>query len=169
MINHIASTWSPGAYPLRMPPYVPRRTEPLGAVTVRGWIVKLIGISAGEDLPGRKETDAALALVDQELPSQPRVAAQPAVAFAIIHLGADAFWVIVCWWDLDILYHRLFRAELGSTSLRRVESDGPVACVWELLAIDHERQAWVTSVLMHPEHPDVERYVKSSLTIAGDE
>jgi hypothetical protein len=69
---------------------------------------------------------------------------------------------------LDILYHRLLRAELGSTSLKRVEPDGPVACVWELLAIDHERQAWVTSVLMHPEHPDVERYVQSTLTIAGD-
>jgi hypothetical protein len=169
MTDHTGSTGSRGADPLRMPRYVSRRTEPLGTVTVKDWIVKLIGISAGDDLPGRKEVEAALAAVDQELPRGPRVAAQPAVAFAIIHLGADAFWVIVCWWDLDILYHRLLRADLGSTSLRRVEPDGPTACVWELLAIDHERQAWVTSVLMHPEHPDVERYVQSTLRIAGDE
>jgi hypothetical protein len=153
--------------PLPMPPYTPRRTEPLGVVTLRGWIVKLTGISAGNDLPGRKETDAALAAVDRELPRRPRVAAQPAVAFVIVHVGADAFWVIGCWWDLDILHHRLFRAELGSTDLRRVEPDGPIACVWELLAIDHERQAWVTSILMRPERPDIDGYVASTLTIAG--
>lgn len=152
--------------PLPMPPYMPRRTEPLGAVLLRGWIVKLIGISARNDLPGRPETDAALAVVDQELPRQPRLATHPAVAFAVVHIGAEAFWVIVCWWDLDVLHHRLFRADLGSTELCRVEPDGPVACVWELLAIDHERQAWVTSVLMHPEHPDVDGYVASTLTIA---
>lgn len=82
-----------------------------------------------------------------------------------LHSGAEALWVIVAWWDLDILYHRLFRADLGSSALSAVAPGGPTACVWELLAIDHERQAWVRHVLSRPETPDYDAYLASAIRI----
>lgn len=38
--------------PLPIEPYRPRRIQPLGVVERDGWTIKLIGITAGADLPG---------------------------------------------------------------------------------------------------------------------
>lgn len=58
----------------------------------------------------------------------------------VVHHGLDALWVIVGWWQLDVLYHEVARAALGTTRLWLLPPDGPSACVWELAAIDHERR-----------------------------
>jgi hypothetical protein len=42
---------------------------------------------------------------------------------------------------------------------------GPIACVWELLAIDHERRSWVAHVLQRPSDPDLAGYLASTLTV----
>ena len=62
---------------------------------------------------------------------------------------------------------RLYRADLGSVQLRAVPPDGPTACVWELLAIDHERRAWVEHVLTDPVHPDPAAYLAAGLVVYG--
>jgi ketosteroid isomerase-like protein len=147
--------------------YVPRRTEHLGVVPIGAWSVKLVGLSATRELPGRDAVDAAIGVAGRCLPEHPRVPQQAPVAFVIAHRGADALWVIVGWWDLDILHHRLFRANLGTTALSAVGPSGPTACVWELLAIDHERGAWVTHVLSRPDEPDYGAYLASALRIPG--
>jgi hypothetical protein len=151
--------------PLPTVPYLPRRTQSLGVVEMAGWTVKLIGITAGEDLPNDVEIQAATAIAEAHLPQPARTERRVGVAFVIVHRGAEALWVIVGWWDLDILYHRLFRADLGTVDLRPVPPDGPVACVWELLAIDHERQAWVAHVLRRPADPDLAGYLAASVTV----
>ncbi|MEV0430930.1 nuclear transport factor 2 family protein [Micromonospora sp. NPDC050495] len=73
--------------------------------------------------------------------------------------------MIIGRWELDLLYHQLFRAELGGTDFQRVPSGGPTACVWELLAINHERQAWVEHVLRRPADPDVAAYLAATVQI----
>jgi hypothetical protein len=140
-------------------PYRPRRIEPLGVVERAGWTIKLIGITAGADLPDDAEVDAAVAVAERELP------AGGGIGFCIVHRGTEALWVLVCWWKLDIMYERLWQADLGSTDLRPVPPDGPTACVWELQAIWHERQAWVGHVLIRPSDPDYAGYLASSLTV----
>jgi hypothetical protein len=148
-------------------PYRPRRTQSLGVRELAGWTVKLIGITATGDLPNEIEVDAAARSVQRHLPQPVRTPTRPGVAFVIVHRGTEALWAILGWWELDILYHRLFRADLGSNALQPVPPDGPTACVLELLAIDHERQSWVTHVLTRPADPDLAGYLASTLTVDG--
>jgi hypothetical protein len=146
---------------LPIEPYRPRRIQPLGVVERAGWAIKVIGITASADLPDDAEVAAALKVAERELPRH------PGVGFSIVHRGAEALWVLVCWWDLDIMYERLWRADLGSTDLRPVPPEGPTACVWELQAICHERQAWTDHVLTSPSAPDFAGYLAAALTVAG--
>src|SRR5215471_10219088 len=98
---------------LPMPPYRPRRTELLGVEARAGWKVKVIGISASDELPSRAERQAALVAAEGVLPRPALSQARRGVGFVIVHRGTEALWVLVCWWELDILYHRVLRAPLG--------------------------------------------------------
>lgn len=148
-------------------PYRPRRTQLLGVLDRAGWTIKLTGITAGADLPGDGEVAAAVAVAERVLPQPPRNTTRSGVGFCIVHRGIEALWVLVCWWELDVMYERLWRADLGSTDLRAVPPDGPTACVWELQVIDHERRAWVDHVLVRWSAPDFTHYLSSALTVAG--
>jgi hypothetical protein len=148
---------------LPMAPYRPRRTRSLGVCELSGWSVKLIGITASDDLPGDPVLRAALDAAGEQLPQPARTATRSGVAFVIVHIGTEALWANIGWWELDILYQRLLRADPGSTDLRPVPPDGPLACVWELQAIEHERSAWVEHVLTQPSHPDIEGYLNAAI------
>lgn len=150
---------------LPIDPYRPRRTESQGVIESAGWSVKIISITADGGPPDQGELDAAVNVAKESLPAPPRTAARSGIGFTIVHRGAAALWVLVCWWELDILYERLWSADLGTTGLRPVPPGGPTACVWELLAIDHERRAWVDFVLRHPATPDFAGYLGSQLSI----
>jgi hypothetical protein len=151
----------PAALP--MAPYRPRLTRPLGVYELAGWSVKLIGMSASDDLPGEPLLQAALDATGKQLPQPARTPTRSGVAFVIVHTGTEALWADIGWWELDLLYQRLLRADLGSTDLRPVPPDGPLACVWELQAIEHERSAWVEHVLTQPGHPDIDGYLNAAI------
>ncbi|MGP4100866.1 hypothetical protein [Nonomuraea sp. KM90] len=151
----------PEPFALPGEPYRPRRTEWLGVTEHAGWRLKLIAITAVGALPDDAEIKAALGAAEREVPQPARAGARPGVGFLIVHRGAEALWVLVCWWEGDILYERLWRADPGTTELRPVPPEGPTACVWELQAIDHERRAWIRYVLEHPAAPDLAGYLTS--------
>lgn len=152
---------------LPMAPYRPRRTGPLGLVELAGWTMKIIGITAGSDLPVDTEVEAAVSIAEMHLPQPARTEKRPGIAFLIVHRGTEALWAIVGWWELDIFYQRVFRADLGTATFQRVPPDGPTACVWELLAIDHERRSWVAHVLKRPADPDLAGYLAATVTVDG--
>ncbi|MFC5263079.1 hypothetical protein ACFPJ1_13260 [Kribbella qitaiheensis] len=144
---------------LPMPAYEPRLTRPLGVREAAGWKVKLIGITAGDELPGGSALDAALDAAVKQLPQPATTERRQGMAFLIVHAGTEALWGILGWWELDILYLRTLRADLGTSTFTVVPPDGPTACAWELLVVDAERQAWVTHVLSNPESPDYAAYL----------
>lgn len=146
-------------------PYRPRLTRSLGVHELAGWRVKLIGMTASDDLPGEPVLQAALDATGRQLPQPARTPARSGVAFVIVHLGTEALWADIGWWELDLLYQRLLRSDLGRTDLRPVPPDGPLACVWELLAIEHERSAWVEHVLTRPGDPDIDGYLNAAIVI----
>lgn len=147
-------------------PYQPRRTELLGVQTLGDWNVKVIGITASGDLPDPTETEAALVAAERALPQPALGQGRHGIGFVIVHRGVEALWVLVCWWELDILHHKMLRAPLGTTDLVGVREDSLTACVWELLAIDHERRAWITHVLQRPDSPDFDAYLAQAFTAA---
>lgn len=130
--------------------------------------MKLIGITARGDLPGDSVLQAALGATGDQLPQPPRTSSRCGVAFVIVHHGTEALWANIGWWELDLLYQRLLNADLGSTDLRPVPPGGPSACVWELLAIEHERSAWVEHVLKQPGRPDLSGYLAASIAIDAE-
>ena len=149
---------------LPMTAYQPRRTELLGVEARAGWKIKVIGISASNELPSGAERAAALVAAEGVLPQPALTRTRCGTGFVIVHRGAEALWVLVCWWELDILYHQVLRAPLGTTDLQAVPAGGPTACVWELLAIDRERRTWVAAVLQHPGSPDLDGYLAETFT-----
>jgi hypothetical protein len=153
--------------PLPMPAYRPHRTRSFGVVQRMGWIVKLTGITADSDLPDDVQFEAAVTAVTPHLPQPSHTENRIGISFLIVHRGTEALWAILGWWQLDILYHKTFRADLGTVAFRPVPPDGPTACVWELLVIDHERRSWVTHVLQRPDDPDLAGYLDSTLIIEG--
>lgn len=142
-------------------PYRPRRTDPLGVHRVAGWSVKLTGITADGAEMSLEQRRAALGAAERTLPAN-----DPGAAFLVAHRGEEALWVIVGWWRADISYQRMFHAPLGTVRLAQVGPDGPSGCVWELLAIDHERRAWVRHVLSRPHDPDLDSYLADTLVVA---
>lgn len=148
---------------LPMEPYRPRPTRTLGVVERAGWTLKLIGITADGEPLTADEGDAALQAAERALPRPARTRTRPGIGFVIAHRGTEALWVLVCWWELDIMYERLWRAALGTTALHPVPPDGPTACVWELSAIDHERRAWIEHVLTRPSVPDFASYLSARM------
>jgi hypothetical protein len=144
--------------------YRARATGPLGLRRRAGWTIKVTGITAAEPL-GRDEVEAALRCAAVHLPQPPAAAGRSGIAFVVLHRGAAALWLILGWWGQDLLYQRVFRADLGTTSFWPVPPDGPSACVWELLVVGHERDAWVEHVLRRPDEPDVDGYLAATLSV----
>ncbi|MFI5706686.1 hypothetical protein [Kribbella sp. NPDC051620] len=150
--------------PLPMTAYRPRLTRTLGVEPRGDWRVRVTGISASGVLPDAAAQEAALDAADKLLP--PVTAERPGMAFLIVHTGTEALWGILGWWELDILYVRSLRADLGTTDFHLVPPDGPTACAWELLVVNQERQSWVAHVLSRPHDPDYDGYLSVNLGLS---
>jgi hypothetical protein len=80
-------------------------------------------------LPDDAETRSATRTAEARRPQPARTERHPGAGFVIVHCGAEALWVIVAWWELDILCHRLFRADIGTVDLRSlVTARAPSGC-----------------------------------------
>jgi len=70
------------------------------------------------------------------------------VGFVILHRGTQGIWLLLHWWEQGgICSQRLWRSDLAGP-LAFVPVDRPLmACVWELALIDHERRAYVRTLM----------------------
>jgi hypothetical protein len=66
------------------------------------------------------------------------------VGFYIVHQGLIGTWLLVDWWVEEILlHHRLFRAGESKPDEFEPVNSSLICCTWEMVAIAHERDAWV--------------------------
>jgi hypothetical protein len=80
-------------------------------------------------LPDDAEIRSVTRTAEARLPQPARTERRPGVGFVIVHRGADALWLIVACWELDILVPPLFRADLGTANLRSlVTARAPSGC-----------------------------------------
>ncbi|GAA1205404.1 hypothetical protein [Prauserella alba] len=142
-----------------MPSFALRRTDFHGLRDVSGLRLKLYAISADGEPTGEELLESAVDTAGTILPT-----AAGDCGFVIVHRGEDAVWLLVHWWDGDILCQRLLRD--GESGFVPAEPQ-LFACVWELHVIDHERRCWAAYVLGAG---DVDGYLGDTLTVpAGAE
>jgi hypothetical protein len=77
----------------------------------------------------------------------------------VLHQGETANWLLFDWWiEGGIACQILCRSTLDQpTPFERV-SQPYLACVWETVAIAHERDAWVATMMC--DRPDPEAYLE---------
>ncbi len=143
--------------------YANRSVRFLELLATGGWALKVYGIAYRRELPRGEAVEAAKVFIAQRLP-QPAADGRHGIGFLIVHDGRDACWLLADWWlDEDTLYQQLYSAPLEPPIRFAPVEDGPVACVWELEVLKFERDAWVDSMLRHPESPDLAGYLRAQL------
>ena len=141
-------------------PYVPRPVRPLDPLTFGGWRVKVYGISVKGEFPRADIVGAARELAVAEL-SRPRDDfADHGHAVLIAHEASDGNFALLSWWiDENMLRHRVFYAPPDRPlSFEDFSHTDIAVCVWELMALTAERNAWVEKVLANPAGPDLDAY-----------
>jgi hypothetical protein len=155
-------------------PYRDRRTW-LHCVHQTGdWKLKVYAITTAGGELSADVLDAALRFVSRELqpehleedPLATDLGTDEKFGFLVLHVGAEAVWLLLDLWIGDILHHHLYRAPLEEPAGFSVPwQKHSAACVWELEVIHHERNAWVEHVLKAPDQPAYEDYLASALHI----
>lgn len=127
---------------MTLAPYAPRRHRSLGL-----WEGAKAYLIEAERLASADLITAAQQHCARHLPQAMAATQHHGAAFAVLHAGADANWLLLDWWtDGDILSQTLWRADRDET--RFLPVPGPaLACVWELTVLAHERDAWVRHML----------------------
>lgn len=143
-------------------------TRPVRFLELRewqGWRIKVYGIAAQAEYPSEALVQAAKEVARQRLP-QPAISEKRyGVGYLIAHEGADGDYALVDWWtDQDIVQHHLYGAPKGHSGMLTYHwPPGAGFCFWELAVRWFEREAWVETVLKHPNAPDLELYLTRRL------
>ena len=146
-------------------PYAPRPVRPMGVRSFGDWKLKLYGIAYGRDQPSPELVQAALRAADSTLPVPARRDDRYGLGFLGIHHGRDSNFVFVSWWENENeLQHRVFYSTPDRPDeLRPATPQEPIACVWDLSVLAHEREAWVRHVLSRPTGADRDAYLADAL------
>jgi hypothetical protein len=146
--------------PLSAPePYAPRRMGSIGQWQIAGFAIKAHAIQRDPAFsPGLLAADVAQAAKQQTEAALDAARGEDgnySLGFCIVHAGAEANWLLVHWWKGGgILCQKLFRAPLTAPCEFAPVASSLMACVWELVVINHERDAWVRHMLQPRPAPD---------------
>ncbi len=75
----------------------------------------------------------------------------------------DSNFIVVNWWSGEnMIVTRAMLAPLSDPyNYTEVTQTGMNVCVWDMQIHNHERNAWVESILKHPSSPMTEDYINS--------
>ena len=136
--------------------YVPRHYCGNGLWRPGDWRLKTYAIHADPAAVPDPRVDTATkahvtSLFDRSLSGE----ATDRLGFVITHHGHAATWLLFCWWVRgDSIAEILSRAERASPDRFTVQDSGMIGCVWELAVVEHERRAWVDTMLTARPDPD---------------
>ena len=124
--------------------YRPRYVSVLGPGHPGGAALKLYGIDVEGQALAPYLVEEMHALLSENSPGEGRA------GFVILHRGEEAVWLLLHWWmDGGILAERLWRRPLAGEGAGGFQPvDRPLmACVWELVPIAFERDAYVATLM----------------------
>ena len=147
-------------------PYRTRTIGPLGIEARDGWRIKVYGIAYDRKAPRSELVDAATAVAFEVLPTPPASETRYAVGFLGVHDGRGENFVFVDWWEHEneLHHHVFFSPSAEPAGLRPAVDGDPIACVWDLAVVAHERDAWVRHVLASEAGPDFDAYLADQLS-----
>ena len=128
--------------------------------------IEAYGIAYRGGEPRPELVDAAARAASSALPNPAVDVDRYGLGFLGIHDGRDSNFVFVCWWQKENeLQHRVFFStpELPGR-LRPATQEAPIACVWDLSVIAHEREAWIRHMLAEPGAFNAEAYLADALS-----
>lgn len=130
-----------------------------GVRTMSNWQLKTYRImydnkSFSEDL--EKES---MQLLQTELPGN--TDDNYGVGFMITHHGKGLNFVLLDWWcnENELQQQVYYSSKEAPEKLSKRNGNSPIACVWDLIVFNHERNAWVK--YMMTEKPNKTKYLKS--------
>ncbi len=146
--------------------YRPRAAWAMGVQELQDWRLKLYGITYNAEAPDRHVTKAALAAAHGRLPQPATTPTRYGVGFLGVHEGRTANFIFLDWWgqEDELFHHVWYSAIEDPVSLRPARLGEPIACVWDLRVLWHERDAWVRHVLANPAGPDFDAYLMDQLS-----
>jgi len=121
--------------------HAPKRVTPGEPLEVRGALLKWYGLHR-DDAP---VPEAVTRLARTKLTSGPLAAS--GLGFVILHrCGENFYFLIVCTWrNSNEVWQTVFYKDAALTEFALFPRDGehkPTLCVWELVPVWHEQQAW---------------------------
>jgi hypothetical protein len=130
-------------------PYAPRPIEPLGIWEHRGWRIKRYSIAYDRPHARPELVAAAEEAAAAILPQPATTATRYGVGFLGVHDGRGGNFVVVDWWEdeNELHHHVLFSPRDDPEALRPETSADPIACIWDLSFVAHERVAWIRNIL----------------------
>lgn len=162
-----AASLAPPVEALAPLPYRARRFASLGLWVLRGFRLKVYGIShrpqaVGELFHSAALIDAARHHTHDRLADAIAEGNHHDLGFVILHEGLQGLWLLVDWWAHGDICCQLLSHADDSRPLRFAPvRPSLVACAWELVPIGFERTAWVETMLT--ERPDPEAYLARRL------
>jgi len=134
-----------------IPTYTPRCFGRLSSWCFSNWTIKVYGIST-EARDQKLVLDSGLidearSYVEANL-ARMNDTPHYSVGFAILHHGSAAKWLLTQWWtDECICMQHVARSQLSGPPEFLPAKQGLMACAYELVPIDFERRAWVSTVM----------------------
>ncbi len=146
-------------------PYSPRPVTSLGVWHRDGWRIKRYSIAYGRAQARPELVAGAEAVIAGVLPSPAVTRTRYGVGFLGIHDGHGGNFVFVDWWEQEneLHHHVFFSTADEPAELRAATSEDPIACVWDLRVVAHERAAWIRHVLAAAER-DLDGYLADALS-----
>lgn len=141
--------------------FLPRLSGELQIVELDGLRLRLIGITATDELPDSSLVESASEFIATATEGVER---GDGAGFAIVHTGVEAVWLLIGIWHDDIVHLRTFRADSGTVRWTAVEAWGPTMCLWEMDVIESEHHAWIRHVI---EQADVDGYLRRGLILSA--
>ena len=155
----------PMTLPMTLQPYRARAIRFLELWRESGWQVKIYGISPVNKPFEDRLRSVAKEIARKKLLHQQITATRYGVGCVTIHPAQMFNQIIVNWWERENeLRHHVFKAYPETPfSFEDITVTGEAFCIWELRVIGFERQAWLDTVLVNPNGPDVEKYLACQL------
>ena len=140
--------------------YRPRSVRFLRHVTVRGWRLKVYGITPHGQTLREALVTGALAMAEAALPETTGPDGG-GFGFVVAHDAPDLSYVLVHWWvGGNEIHQAMFSAPSLDPTRLEPHRSAAIGCVWELSVVDFERRGWIEHVLAAPAEPDLDAYAR---------